>query len=626
MSGAKSIYALLVGFLIAISPAHAAAPDATSGAGPAAAAAGKALFGQHCAACHEGGVQKAPHREFLQGMSPEAILTALNTGAMQRQAAALSQSERRQVAEYLTGRDLAHYQPPPPPKVCAASARTFDLTKPAQPVGWGHDTKRFVPGAVAGFAVQDVPRLKLKWAFDFPETLRARSQPTIALGAVFVGSQSGTVYALDLKSGCVRWVHKGSAEVRTGIVVETGKNRRPRLFFGDFIGRVHALDALTGKPLWTIRADDHPNATLTGTPLLHGTTLFVPVSSLEVVTAVDPTYACCTFRGSVAALDTRTGVLKWRHYTIEREPSQSGVTAKGTARLGPSGAPVWTSPAYDARRGAIYHGSGENFQSPADGNSDALFAVDARTGARRWVFQLTAGDAWNVSCMVKDRSNCPLENGPDHDVGAAALLVSLAAGPTGPARDVVVVGQKSGMVYGVDPDTGKPIWSARAGRGGVQGGIHFGMAAEGGVVFVGVNDLPMLADGTLASGTGAPGLVALDARTGREVWRTIAPDLCGGKRYCDPGISAAVTAMPGVVFAGHLDGRLRAYASDTGKILWEAETARTFRSVNGTDAIGGSIGGPGVAIRDGYVVTNSGYGFSDHMPGNALLAFEIDGK
>ncbi len=619
----KIAVAMAVGLLLALSPVRGAAPDA---AGQPPIPPGRALYTEHCAACHNGAVQKAPHREFLQGMSPGAILNALNAGAMKSQAAALSPVQRQQVAEYLTGSDLAHYQPPPPPVLCSGAARQFDLAQPASPVGWGHDTRRFVPAAPAGLTAGAVPRLKLKWAFDFPEAQRARSQPAIALGAVFVGSQSGNVYALDLKSGCTRWINNGSAEVRTGIVVETGKRAHPRLYFGDFIGRVHAVDALTGKTLWIARADDHPNTTITGTPLLVGSSLFVPVSALEVVTAADPKYACCTFRGSVAALDTRTGELKWRHYTVDKEPSQSGVTAVGTPRLGPAGAPVWGSPAYDAARGVIYHGSGENFQSPADGNSDALFAVDARTGARRWVFQLTAHDAWNVACMLQDRSNCPLENGPDHDVGAPPLLVPLAGSAPGAPHDIVIVGQKSGMVYGVDPDSGTPVWSARVGRGGVQGGIHFGMAAEGSTVFVGVNDVLAQADGSRAGDAGTPGLVALDARTGKEVWRTVAPDLCAGKANCDPGISAAVTAMPGVVFAGHLDGRLRAYASGSGKVLWETETDRVFRSVNGRDAKGGSFGGPGVAIGEGYVVTNSGYGFSDHMPGNALLAFAVGGK
>lgn len=582
---------------------------------------GKLLFAEHCAMCHEGGVEKAPHRDFLKEMSPIAILAALDSGPMQQQAASLSEAERRQVVEFLTQRDLAHYQAPPAPKMCEGSQRALKMDQPAQSVGWGHDTTRFIPASVAGLTTREAPRLKLKWAFGFPEATKARSQPAIAFGTIFVGSQDGTIYALDLATGCARWTSKVSAEVRTGIVVETGNDRAPRIFFGDFMGRAYALDASTGREIWKVRLDGHPNATITGTPAIAGDTLLVPVSSLEVVPAAEPGYECCTFRGSVAALDISTGKEKWRHYTIPRAPQRVGSNAVGAAQLAPSGAPVWGSPAYDAKRGLIYHGSGENYQSPADGNSDALFAVNAATGARRWVFQLTRNDAWNVACMVANRTNCPQQNGPDHDVGASPMLIHLEGG-----RDVVIVGQKSGMVYGVDPDTGKPRWSVRAGRGGVQGGIHFGMAAEGSTVFVGVNDVSQLADGSHAADPGAPGLVALDARDGRIIWQVRSEGRCEGKQFCDAGISAAVTATPGLVFAGHLDGTLGVYDSTNGKPLWEFQTARAFTTVNGVEAHGGSMGGPGVAISGGYLVSNSGYGFSNHMPGNVLLVFSIDGK
>lgn len=582
---------------------------------------GKTLFTEHCASCHEGGVEKAPHREFLKQLSPAAILAALNTGAMRQQAAELSQAQRRQIAEFLTVRDLAQYRPPPPPKMCSDQAAGFDMSQAANAVGWGHDTARFIPGAIAKLPVGDVSRLKLKWAFGFPEATKARSQPAIAFGAVFVGSQDGTVYALDLETGCARWTSKVAGEIRTAIVIEPGKKTNPRLFFGDFLGRIHALDAKTGKNLWSTRPDGHANATITGTPSLQGDTLFVPISSLEVVTAADPNYACCTFRGSLAALDVGTGRVRWKHYTIPQEPRRSGVTPAGTARLAPSGAPVWGSPAYDAKRGVVYLGSGENYQSPADGNSDALIAVDARSGARRWTFQLTAGDAWNVACMLEDRSNCPVPMGPDFDIGASPILVTMKDG-----SDIVVVGQKSGMIYGVDPVTGKPKWSQRAGRGGIQGGIHFGMAAYDGVIYVGINDVQMRSDGSKIEGKGEPGLVALDARTGRILWRIVDQGQCLGKRSCGPGISAAVTAIPDVVFAGYLDGTLRAHDSTNGRFLWQAGTAREFQTVNATPAHGGSLGGPGVAVGNGYVITNSGYGFSDHMPGNALLVFSVDGK
>lgn len=582
---------------------------------------GKALYEQRCATCHEGGSYKAPHRAYLQILSPGAILGAMNQGPMREMAHDLDATQRRAIAEYLTRRDLAHYKAPAGPRQCSGTARRFDPAKPAAAVSWGHDTRRFIPASVAGLAATDVTRLKLKWAFGFPDAIRARSQPAIALGALFVGSQDGTVYAFDLKSGCARWTHKVPAEVRTAIVVEPGNAKNPRLFFGDFLGRVYALDALSGRELWRRRLDDHPYATITGAPALRGDTLFVPVSSLEVANATSPTYACCTFRGSVAALDVATGAIRWQHYTVENPPTQSGANEVGTPRLGPSGAPVWGSPAVDGKRGQVYFGSGENYQTPADNNSDAVFAVDATTGQRRWQFQLTVGDAWNHGCMIQNRVGCPLEQGPDYDLSASPLLVPLADG-----RDVVVVGQKSGMVFAVDPQTGKPLWGRRVGRGSVMGGVHFGMSAEGTTLFVGIYDHPLMGDGLTTTAPSQSGLYALDAGSGRELWRVRVEDRCHGRAGCSTGISSATTAMPGVVFASYLDGWVRAFDTATGARLWETDTAQTFRTVNGTTATGGSMSGPGVSIGDGYLVTNSGYGFSDSMPGNALLVFSIDGK
>lgn len=588
---------------------------------------GKALFQQHCASCHEGGMAKAPHPTALAAMAPDAIVEALTQGIMRQEAAALGQEQRRQIAEYLTASDLSKFKPAPGAVMCAPALKSFDLKRPPARVGWGYDTRRFVPASVAGFGATAVKQLKLKWAFAFPNAIRARSQPVIAMGAVFVGSQDGTIYAFDLKTGCAKWTSKVSAEVRTAIVVEpwapgTKPPHPPRLFFGDFLGRVYAMDAQTGKLLWRAIPDEHPNATITGTPALFDGKVIVPISSFEVSTARIAGYECCTFRGSVAALDADSGKMVWKQYTVPAPSTSRGRTASGRQMFGPSGAPVWGSPLVDARRGLIYFGSGENYSSPADGNSDALFAVDARTGARRWVFQLTAGDAWNTDCMVKGE-NCPAENGPDFDVAASPIMADIGGG-----RQAVIVGQKSGMVYAVDPDNGKVIWKRQVGRGGLQGGIRFGMALRGNRLFVGVSDLPMQSDGSLSPAPGFPGLHALDVRTGQSLWHASASNRCkqSEQDMCGPGISSAISALPGVVFAGHIDGMFRAYDENTGATLWEFDTRVPRQAVNGPLAQGGTISGPGPAIADGYVVTNSGYGIALSMPGNALLVFSVNGK
>jgi polyvinyl alcohol dehydrogenase (cytochrome) len=572
---------------------------------------GKLLFEGNCASCHNGGVPRAPQQVWLEMMAPDAVLAAMNGGVMAKQSAHLSSQERVQIAEYLARISLADYRPPAPPARCD-SPRLAGGPPPAR-VGWGHDNRRFVPAEVAGLTKTDVPKLKLKWAFAYPGAIRARSQPSIGWGTVFVGGHDGTLYAFDLASGCLRWSNRVSAEVRTAIVADADSKR---LYFGDILGRAYALDAMTGRMLWQRKVDDHPNATITGTPTVAAGMLYVPVSSLEVTSAADPSYACCTFRGKVVALNLANGAEKWRAYTVTQTPRPQGKTRIGTNIIGPSGAPVWNSPTYDPKRKLLYFGSGENYSSPADENSDAVIAIDAVTGKRRWTAQLTKGDAWNVGCMMNN-DNCPKERGPDLDVAASPLLIPLGGG-----RDIIVAGQKSGVAFGINPDTGKLLWQRRLGHGGTQGGVHFGMAAEGTRVFVPINDMADTKDGRKydARIRGA-GIHAVDARSGRLLWSNKAPDRCGGKQFCDPGISSAVTAMPGVVFGGHLDGQFRAYDAATGKILWAFDTTKPVRTLSGAEGRGGGMSGPGAAIAQGHVVVNSGYGLYYHMPGNLLLVF-----
>jgi polyvinyl alcohol dehydrogenase (cytochrome) len=579
---------------------------------------GKDLFLANCATCHNGGVPKAPQQIWLEMMAPDAILASMNGGIMSQQSAHLSVVERRQIAEYLLRTPLDSYKPPQQPPMCDAQNAGFDMASPPAAVGWGHDNRRFTPANVAGLSKEQVPELKLKWAMAYPAGIRARSQPSIGWGAVFVGSHDGTVYALDLESGCTKWRFRATAEIRTGIVADA---KTKRLYFGDVLARAYAIDAMTGKLVWQQKVDDHGNATITGTPTLGDGQLFVPISSLEVTAAADPKYACCTFRGAVAALDLATGKQRWKHYTVVETPRPQGKTGVGTNIIGPSGAPVWNSPTYDAATSRVYFGSGQNYSSPADGNSNTVFAVDAQSGKRIWATQLTAGDAWNVGCMMGNE-NCPKEEGPDLDVAPSVLIIPIGAGKT-----MIVAGQKSGDVYGLDPANGKPVWKTTLGHGGTQGGVHFGMAAQGRQVFVPINDMADTRDGRVydASKRGA-GLHSIDAATGKVFWRVLADNVCGDREFCDPGISSAVTAVPGLVFAGHLDGRFRIHDGPSGKILWSIDTTKKFKTITGEMAHGGSMSGPGAAIANGHVVVNSGYGLYYHMPGNLLMVFTPGGK
>ena len=587
---------------------------------------GAAAYRQYCAQCHDRQVAKAPAKTFLQLMAPDAILGALAGGVMQEQARALTAAQKQQVAEYLAGVTLAEYRAPPPPPRCTGKAAQFDLARGPRIEGWGVDAvnSRRVPAEVAQLSAADVPKLQLKWAFAYPGAQRARSQPTLAMGALYTGSQDGTVYALDAATGCVRWSFRATAEVRTPVVIEPwtdGKApSRPLVFFGDLVGRVYALDAMTGELRWKIKADEHPSATITGSPKFHAGTLYVPVSSLEEASA-DPTYECCTFRGSILALDPQTGGTRWRTYTIDEAARRVGTTRAGTARHAPSGAPIWSALAVDAKRGVLYATTGNNYSAPATKLSDAVIAFDLVTGKVRWSWQSFEADAWNVACMLQN-ANCPDEPGPDFDMGAGAILVT-----TGSGRQVIVAGRKDGTVIALDPD--KPtqsLWERKVGRGSIQGGVQWGMTADASRVYVPISDMADSKDGKVYSEPPRGGLYALDPITGEVLWANRADDVCKGEAACDPGILAAITSIPGIVFAGHMDGRLRAYDDATGKVAWEYQTRQEVSTISGEKARGGSMGGGGPIVQDGMLFVNSGYNIYFHLPGNVLLAFSVEGR
>ena len=587
---------------------------------------GKGLYEESCSGCHDGSVSRAPHFSWLEMMSASVIYEAMNVGVMSVQAAALADGEKLLITEYLTrtklesGAALKVNEPP----LCTDG--DFDLSSPAQAVNWGHDTNRYSPSTVAGLTVPEIPNLELKWAFAFPDAFRARSQPTIAMGTVFVGSQDGRVYALDLETGCARWTFSAAAEVRTGIVLSLSeapmsKDNPPLAYFGDIIARFYAVNALTGELVWSLKADDHPSATLTATPAFHEGMVFVPVSSLEVIPAADPAYECCTFRGSVLAIDATNGDVLWRHHTIPGEPSEVSRTSIGTKVLSPSGAPVWSSPTVDVKRGLIYVGTGENYSSPADENSDAVLAIDMATGARVWTRQSTSGDAWNVACMMADNPNCPPEDGPDFDHGSSILIVELDKD-----KDILLAGHKNGTVYALDPDNkAEVLWATEVGRGSIQGGVHFGMSAADTQLYVPINDMNNTRNGDYLDPEQArPGMHSIDANTGKKIWSNVQKNVCFDEdEFCDPGISSAVTSIPGAVFAGHLDGFVRAYASGDGALLWEYDTRPERVGVNGIAGYGGSMSGAGPAIVAGHLVINSGYGLYNHEPGNLLMVFAV---
>jgi polyvinyl alcohol dehydrogenase (cytochrome) len=581
-----------------------------------------ALYEQRCASCHSAPAadSRAPSVEALRSYSPEAVVTALAAGSMAEIGKSLSETQRRLLADYLTGRPFgaaASGQAAAMKNRCEAGPLGNPLSG-AGWNGWGADTSntRFQPAAAAGLTAAQVPHLQLKWAFGFPEGRSAFGQPTVAGGRVYIGSDNGFLYAVDAQTGCVHWSFQAQAAIRTAptvAAVGSGGAARYAVYFGDLKANVYAVDAAGGTPIWTKRADTHALARITGAPKWHDGRLYVPVSSLEEATGASPGYECCTFRGSLVVYNAATGDQIWKSYTIPDPPRPVRKTAAGTPLWHAAGAAVWASPTIDAKRRVVYVSTSNAYTFPAAPESNSVIAFDLQTGRRLWVRQFTPDDAFIIGCPNAKNENCPQETGPDFAVGTAPILVTLANG-----RDVIVVGQKSGLAWGIDPaKDGAVLWQHRVGKGSTLGGIEWGGAIAGGVAFYPNADARYGAEE-------AGGLGAIDIATGERVWFVKPPRRLCGTAPCVQAQSAAATAIPGVVFSGDTAGTMRAYDARDGRIIWEYQTAKDYDTVNGVPARGGSINGPGPVVVDGMLFMNSGYAYLGlGQPGNVLLAFSV---
>ena len=578
---------------------------------------GQTLYQSHCAMCHEAPIAPFIDHTTLKAMPPESIVSVLTIGAMRNQGGNLNPAERVAIAEFLTGKQVQQ-SPSEETNSCAKPATKNSAG--AEWNGWGVDlgNSRFQPADAAGITAEQVPKLKLKWAFGFPAVFTAYAQPVVAGGRVFVGTAAGFVYSLDAATGCTYWRFQADGGVRTAITVGPGN----MAYFGDLRGQAYALDAISGKLLWKKALDPHPVARITGAPKLFGGRLYVPVSSREEWAAASPAYVCCTFRGSIVALDARTGKEIWRTYTVS-EPARVVETSNlGVQIWGPNGGAIWSSPTIDSRRKVLYVGTGDGYTKPSTPMTDAVLALDLASGKILWSRQITPQDDWNTSCFQPGNTNCPKDAGPDYDFGSSPILRTLPDG-----RSMILAGQKSGVIYALDPDKkGKVIWQARLGKGGVLGGIQWGPAADSENVYVAISDVAIAAgpEGVRPDPKAGGGLFALQISTGKKLWSALpSEDGCHTPR-CSPAQTAAVTAIPGVVFSGSLDGHFRAYSSQDGRVVWDYDTLQEFPTVNHVPAKGGALDGGGAAVAGGMVFVNSGYGNNNEIPGNVLLAFAAE--
>lgn len=587
---------------------------------PLSSAEGESLYKQRCSVCHDNPQDRTPPLFLIRRRSAEDVVQTLTSGSMRQQASGLSADQIRQIAIFLTGKQPGAGLPTNlNANACKDPFGTLNLNAP-QWNGWGRDLENSRYQPKPGIRTEDVPRLKVKWAFAHPGPM-ATGQPTIIGDRLFLTTELGIIFALNAQTGCTYWTMNAGAAVRAAMTVGALRagaipGSKFALYFGDEKSNVQALDATTGKLLWKTKIEDHLLSRITGAPILYQNRLYVPVSSFEETAGRDPKYECCKFRGSVVALDAVSGKILWKSFTVESEPKPFKKNSSGTQMFGPAGGAIWSAPTIDVKRKVLYVGTGNSYTDVETLRTDAIVAIDLATGKVKWANQVSAKDNFLVGCRQPGVGNCPDTGGPDHDFGSSPVLQTLANG-----KQVLLGGQKSGIMWAFDPDQdGKVLWQAKVGNGGALGGIEWGFAADGENVYVPVADP--------GGANRKPGLTALRIATGEVVWSVPAPKVpCSwGTTRCNNSQSAASTVIPGVVFSGTADGYLRGYSTKDGKIIWEVDTARPIETVNGGQARGGALDGAGPTIANGILYTNSGYGRLIGQPGNLLLAFTVDGK
>jgi polyvinyl alcohol dehydrogenase (cytochrome) len=650
---------------LSLSAALAAVVSICAWAAPAQAVevSGQAVYEARCASCHEAGVERTPTKADLSRRSHGDIVNSLKSGLMKAMATGMSDAEIDAVATWLTSAQTPAVAAAPPaqaaprqnlnpePVIPEIAVRggpqgTDPMCKVNPPIrptagDWpnmGIDDASTRFQRRPGLAKSDVPKLKVKWAF----AMAGGGQPVVVGDWLWITNRSGKFYALDPSSGCVRWVVSDLVARTTPIVMKSTMAPSGWIVIVGANNRViRTFDAQTGKEIWrSPELESHGSSLLTGTPVVVGERLLVPISSIEEATAMSPSYACCTFRGSLAAVDMKTGKLLWKTYTVHEERKVIREKANGQQVTGPAGAAIWAAPSIDRKRGVVYVVTGDSYTDVDTVGSDAVMAVEVATGKIRWQRQVTEGDNFIMGCGRNATSgNCPTPLGPDFDFGATPILMKAKG------KDVLVAGQKSGLVYGIDPDSGKILWTTRVGAGSALGGVEWGIGADDRYVYVPNADFSQVMaeyrpgpEAAKVAATGNPSVSAIDPATGRIVWQTKAPKApCtyasdkGQPSRCARAQAAAPAVIPGVVFEGGLDGWFRAYDAADGRIIWEhSTTAQRYDTVNGLKQHpGGGIDGMGPTIANGMVFLMSGNNGAARVGSNGvnvLLAYSVDGK
>lgn len=533
---------LLAGVSLALAIGACAPRDAVveTAAVDDAAHPGKAVYEEWCAACHDSGQSSgAPSLEAIRQLNEGTVRYALELGYMKQQASKVPKEELAQLIAWLPGAAKTNddwiNEARCPIKLRQVKLETAAGAAPRTAVSFGLDPHnlRSQSAEQTGLAKADMDDLELAWSVAFPQTPTMRSQPVVVGTTIFIAAtDSARLYALDSGTGCVKWMYASDMTLRSSLAfAEATDKSPPMIVMGDAASRVHAVNAITGEEVWVKDVALTDLNRITGAPVIHDGVVYAPLSAIEVNYAGDDTYECCKGQGALVAMDLATGETKWIGRTMEPATPQV-VSRTGTQQWGPSGAIIWSTPLVDAKRGVIYAATGENTSWPATDTSDAIIAYDLKTGDRRWIFQATKADIWNYACGRRG-PNCdwPGEyHSPDHDFGASPMLITLKDG-----RELLIAGQKSGVLWAIDPDTGQQVWGNRIGLGSANGGMHWGLAFDGERIFAPLNDPPRPVDNP----NWGAGIHAVNASTGEIEW-TYQPNA----RDCGADIPAAKTRKP----------------------------------------------------------------------------------
>ncbi len=465
---------------------------------------------------------------------------------------------------------------------------------------------------------QNAPQLNPKWVFTTGGDVSAT--PTVASGVVYVPDSAGNLFAVRSDNGQMIWSHQISEYDQTmGAFARVSPAvYQDEIIIGDIQNsktvhngaNVIAVSSSNGALRWITKIDSHPAAVITGSPVVFNDTVYVGVSSNEEGLADTAGYPCCTFRGSVVALNATNGQIKWQRYVVPDNGGQTNLY---------SGGAIWQPPAIDAARGSLYVGTGNNYTAPAaveacqsvaatsgdpsvectDSNDffDTALSLDLNTGAVKWSKKLKGYDVWTVACTSpKPGVTCPSPAGPDYDLGGSGPNL---------LGNMVGFGQKSGIYWALDPASGEILWSTIVGPGGTLGGIEWGTASDKTRIYAAISNSTHKAYALAPNGTTANGgsWAALDVVTGAILWQTADPS----PGVIDPG---SVSVANGVVYAGSFSGSMYGLDAASGRIVW------SFAS-------GGSvIDGP--AIVNGTLFWGSVYKkISPGIGNNKLYAFAI---